>query len=526
MHPGQSKLTLPARLYEMSLTLPDKEALVHLERGVRFSYRELSAEVARAARGLTAAGVEPGDHVAIWGDNAPEWLIAQWALAHLGAVWVPLDPGLEPGTAAWIMEHCQAKALVLADRLWPAAQALGPARPPVAVVWPQTGAGHGGLAWSDMMRRSREVPPGRVVQLIGRVTPADATAVMYTSGTTGRPKGVRLDHESLLAKSLAATERLSIGSNDRLALFFPLFHMFGNTCIALAGLSRGAALVMPGHAFDPAAALEALAAERCTAVFGAPGMLQAVLEAPGREEADLSALRTGIVGGARCPLELMRRLAEGLAPELAVGYGITEAASWVCLSRPQDPLERRAATVGPPLKGSEVRIADPETGEGLPAGDQGEVLCRGHLMKGYHRAPELTARVLDQEGWYHTGDLGALDGEGYLAVTGRLQEVIRRGEGRVVPAEVEEAILLLEGVAEVHVFGVPAGQGHEVAAWLRASAGAELDEEAVWAHCRASLPPELVPDEVRLVEGFPATPSGKVQKRLLAQEALARRQEG
>jgi fatty-acyl-CoA synthase len=182
--------------------------------------------------------------------------------------------------------------------------------------------------------------------------------------------------------------------------------------------------------------------------------------------------------------------------------------------------------VGPPLKGSEVRIADPETGEGLPAGGQGEVLCRGHLMKGYHRAPELTARVLDQEGWYHTGDLGALDGEGYLTVTGRLQEVIRRGEGRVVPAEVEEAILLLEGVAEVHVFGVPAGQDQEVAAWLRVRAGAELDEEAVWAHCRAALPPELVPDEVRLVEGFPATPSGKVQKRLLAQEALARRQEG
>jgi fatty-acyl-CoA synthase len=349
---------------------------------------------------------------------------------------------------------------------------------------------------------------------------------MYTSGTTGRPKGVRLDHESLLAKSLAATERLAIGPEDRLALFFPLFHMFGNTCIALAGLSRGAALVMPGHRFDPARALEALAGERCTAVFGAPAMLQAILEAPGREDADLSALRTGIVGGARCPLELMRRLVEGLAPELAVGYGITEAASWVCLSLPGDSPERRAATVGPPLKGSEVMIADPETGEELAAGSRGEVLCRGYLMKGYHRAPELTARAVDGRGWYHTGDLGALDEEGYLAVTGRLQEVILRGGCRVVPAEVEEALLALEGVAQAQVFGVPAGEGHEVAAWLVARPGAGLAEEAVWAHCRSCLAPELMPDEVRLVESFPATPTGKVLKRRLAEEALALRQKG
>jgi len=520
----RSKLTLPAMLYEVSLTHPDRQALVWGPSGERWTYRHFAGEVMRAARGMAALGVAPGETVALWGSNSPQWLIAQWALAHLGAVWVPMDPGLEPEQAGYILEHCQAQAVVMADDMWSRFMAApAAARPELAMAWPAGGEAPEAWTWEELMDQAREVGPGEMQSMVEAVKEGATTAIMYTSGTTGRPKGVRLSHKSLLAKCLAATERLAVGPADRLALFFPLHHMFGNTCIAMAGLCRAAALVMPGADFEPQAALEAMEAEECTALFGAPAMLGALLDDPSRASRELGSLRTGIVGGARCPLELMRRVVEEMGVgEMAMGYGITEASSWVSLSRPDDSLEQRTSTVGAPLKGTKVMIADADTGEELAEGQTGEVLVAGNLMQGYHRAPELTAQAVDAKGWLHTGDLGLIGPDGRLRLMGRIKEVMVRDGREIAPAAIEEALHGLAGVAEAAVFGVPHDQrGELVAAWVRAKPGFELDPDGLRRHLEAELPAELVPDIFKVVESFPTTASGKVQKAKLREVALA-----
>jgi fatty-acyl-CoA synthase len=521
--------TMPAMLYEASLTHPDNPALVHSARDMRLTYREFAAVVAKVARGLYALGIRPEDRVVIWGPNAPEWIIAQWAIPHLDAAWVPLDPKSTPEQAAYVLKNCQAQAVIMADDLWPVLQQVEEvARPEIVVCWNQSGAAHGGANWADMLNGARSTAPGVMAKLLGGVKRHHLAAVVYTSGTTGQPKGVMLNHEALTQKCLMATERLGLDHQDRLALFFPLFHMFGNTCIAMAGMVRGATLVMPEADFEPESALNAMAAEKCSAVFGTPAMLSALLDHPARQGLDLSSLRTGIIGGAQCPLELMKRVVEELgAAQAAIGYGCTETASWITLTSPDDPLELRASTVGTRLRGVEIMIADLESGEALDTGQPGDVCSRGWLMNGYLNQPEKTAEVLDRQGWYHTGDMGYLDDKGYLRILGRLKDAIVK-QGRCIgPVEVESVICQIPQVAEVQVFGVPLGDGgEEVAAWLRLKPGADLDPEAVLAYCRKHLEQILVPDKVRVVDEFPLTNAGKVQKSKLREMALALRQQG
>ncbi len=516
--------TIPAMLYQASLSHPDNPALVHCEQGFKLTYRHFAAEVARVTRGLRALGLGPEDRVVIWGPNAPEWLLAQWAVSHLDAAWVPLEPDSDPERAAYVFKHCGAAGLVMAGELGPVLEEVPPEdRPPTVVCW-GSGAVPGGLSWDEMLAGSRNVSPGAMAKLVGGVRRHHLAAVIYTSGTTGRPKGVMLTHEALVNKCFMATERLGLTAEDRLALFFPLSHMFGNTCIALAGMVRGATLVMPGAVFEPGQVLRAMAEEGCTALFGTPAMLDALLEHPDRPGLDLGSLRTGIIGGASCPRQLLERVAQELgAEQVAIGYGATEASSWVTLSHPEDSLELRGSTAGTRLRGVELMIADPATGQALPAGATGEICTKGWLMRGYLDEPELTAKAIDQQGWYHTGDLGSLDDKGYLRILGRLQETIQK-QGRVIaPAEIEEVLHQLPQVAEAQVFGVPrpGAEGEEVAAWLRLKPGAELSPDQVLEHCRAHLEDPLVPDQVRLVDQFPRTPSGKVQKSKLKEMALA-----
>lgn len=519
--------TMPAMLYQAALTYPDNLALVHCARDLRLAYRDFSAVVAKVARGLHALGLGPEDRVVLWGPNAPEWITAQWAISHLDAAWVPLDAKATVEQAAYVFKHCQADAVIMADEQWPFLQQMEPdERPEVVVCWNQSGAEHGGLSWEEMLAGARQTSPGAMAKLLGGVKRHHLAAIVYTSGTTGRPKGVMLNHEALTSKCLMATERLGLDHEDRLALFFPLFHMFGNTCIAMAGMVRGATLVMPQADFEPESALQAMAAEKCSAVFGTPAMLSALLDHPSRQELDLSALRTGIIGGAQCPLELMKRVVEELgAAQAAIGYGCTEAASWITLTSPDDPLELRASTVGTRLRGVEIMIADPVSGQALEAGLPGEVCSRGWLMNGYLDQPEKTAEVLDKQGWYHTGDMGALDEKGYLRILGRLKDSIVK-QGRCIgPVEIETVICQIPQVAEVQVFGVPLeGGGEEVAAWLRLKPGVDLNSEAVLDYCRERLDAALIPDQVRVVDEFPLSNAGKVQKSKLREMALALRQ--
>lgn len=521
--------TMPAMLYAASLTHPDNLALVHCARDLRLTYRDFTAQVAKAARGLHALGIGPEDRVVIWGPNAPEWIIAQWAIPHLGAAWVPLDPKSTPEQAAYVLKNCQAEAVIMADDLWPVFQQMEEvARPETVVCWNQSGAAHQGVSWADMLAGARNTSPGAMAKLLGSVKRYNLAAVVYTSGTTGQPKGVMLNHEALTNKCLMATERLGLDHQDRLALFFPLFHMFGNTCIAMAGMVRGATLVIPGDDFEPESALKAMADEKCSAIFGTPAMLSALLDHPARQGLDLSSLRTGIIGGAQCPLELMERVVNELgASQAAIGYGCTETASWITLTNPDDPLELRASTVGTRLRGVEIMIADLDNGQALDSGLPGDVCSRGWLMNGYLNQPEKTAEVLDKQGWYHTGDMGYLDDKGYLRILGRLNDAIVK-QGRCIgPVEIEAVISQIPQVAEVQVFGLPlegGGEGgEEVAAWLRLKPGADLQAEDVLAYCRDHLEQILVPDQVRVVDEFPLTNAGKVQKAKLREMALALR---
>jgi len=467
--------------------------------------------------------------VALWGSNCPEWVLAQVALAKTGAVLTALDPGYGLEELRYALSQSGVRAVLtqegpkgsylemlrsLAPEFWETDPRREKALPSLRslITLSDTETPLPGLrelsAWGE------RVSPAQLRGREDSLIPEDPLMLLFTSGTTGKPKGVVVDHRGILNKSLASTERMKITAEDRLCLFFPLFHMFGNTCICLSGLIRGAALVIPSDQFSPPEVIAALKEESCTAIYGSPSMFLALLEAPQFKQFIPGSLRTGIVGGAPCPLALMKRIVTEMGVrELAIAYGITEASSWVTQTLPDDPLELRVSTIGKALPNCEVKIVDPLTGEDLPNGQPGEICTRGLLMKSYFQNPEATARVIDREGWYHTGDLGTRDAQGYFRITGRLKDVIIKEGKELLPTEIEDGVYKLPGVAMVQAFGVPDPvQGERVAVWVKPKEQFSLTEEAIRAHCREHLPEQLFPDYIRLVDDFPMTRSGKIQK--------------
>ncbi len=521
--------TVGAWLKGVAKANAEKEALIHSQRGVRYTYRELMERAGRLARGLLSLGIQKGDTVALWGPNRPEWVLAQVALARAGAVLTALDPGYGLEELRYALSLARVKALLtsegpngaylemlrsLAPDFWepvPAKEKTLPALQSI-ITFSETGAPL--PSFRELSNWGERVAPSQLWSREDSLEPEDPLMLLFTSGTTGKPKGVVLDHLGILNKSLASTERMDITAADRLCLFFPLFHMFGNTCIGLSGLMRGAALIIPSDQFSPPDVVTTLGQEGCTAIYGSPSMFMRLLETPEFSRFRPGKLRTGIVGGATSPLALMERIvAEMGVWELAVAYGITEASSWIIQSLPDDPLELRASTMGKALPHCEVKIVDPVTGEELPDGQPGEICTRGLLMKGYFQNPEATARVIDREGWYHTGDLGTRDSQGYFRMTGRLKDVILREGKEILPTYIEDAVYKKPGVALVQAFGVPDEVlGERVAVWVKAQEGPALTEEAIRAHCLEHLPLGLQPDYIRLVDDFPMTRSGKMQK--------------
>ncbi|MCF8062020.1 MAG: AMP-binding protein [Deltaproteobacteria bacterium] len=519
--------TIGRLITETANAHPKRDALIHTEAGVRYTYELLLWEAGRIARGLTALEIARGDRVVLWASNLPEWIVSQVALARIGAVLVPLDPGTEQEDLHYILEQCEARAAIVdpglqADEAVPMMQAERERIPGLEhLIALSDKSFPGTLLWSELGAMGDDLPLRALEEREARVDPREPVAIMYTSGTTGRPKGVVLDHLALVNKSMASTERQGVDHTDRLCLFFPLFHMFGNTCIALAGLLRGAALVLPCGSFDPERILHALADEGCTAVYGSPGMIIALLEHPRFKAGKWRNVTKGTLGGAPCPMELMKRLVTEVGvSDITVAWGITETASWITMTHPDDPLELRVSTIGTPLPVNEVRIVDPVSGDPVPAGRPGELCVRGFLMKEYFRMPAATASAVDREGWFHSGDLGEMDGKGYVKITGRLKDIIERDGVRVHPTEVEEVLYGLFGVGEVQVFGFPHPErGQEMAAWIRPREGAELSVERLKAYGEEHLPPELWPRHYKLVDAFPTTRSGKVQKFKLAEQA-------
>lgn len=521
-------MTVGQAVAEAGRSRPKSDALIHEETGLRYTHELLMWEAGRVARGLVALDIQPGDRVALWAPNIPEWIVSQLALARIGAVLVPIDPGAGQEDLHYILEQSEARAVILAPGL-ESNEFIPMIR---AELERLAGLDHAVvisdksfpdlLLFSELAAMGDDLPLRVLEALEGQIDPESTLAVMYTSGTTGRPKGVVLDHLALVNKSMASTERQGIGPEDRLCLFFPLFHMFGNTCIALAGLLRGAALVLPCRVFEPERILDTISKESCTAVYGSPGMLIALLEHPRFNPKKWQTVTKGILGGAPCPMELMKRLVTDVGiRDITVAYGITETASWITMTRPDDPLELRVSTIGTPLPVNEVRIVDPESGEPLPASRPGELCIRGFLMKEYFRMPAATAAAIDPEGWFHSGDLGEMDENGYVRITGRLKDLIERDGTLIHPTEVEEILYGLSGIAEAQVFGFPHHDGGlEMAAWIRPKKGVKLSLDEVASHVETHLPPEKRPRHYKLVNDFPTTRSGKVQKFKLAEAAI------
>jgi fatty-acyl-CoA synthase len=512
---------------ETAAKYPDHDALVHSEIGVRYHYALLQWEAERAARGLMKTGIEKGDRVALWAPNIPEWIITQLALAKTGAILVPVDPGCGREDLKYILDQSGSKALVMARGLENEefVDMIGEVRHGLTrlenIIVAATRSFPGMIHWTALTAMGDAVDLQDLREREAAIGPEDPVAIMYTSGTTGRPKGVVLDHLGLINKSLCSARRQGLNDQDRLCLFFPLFHMFGNTCIALAGFLTGAALVMPSIAFDPPRVLKGIHKERCSAVYGSPSMMIALLDHPEFKKKGWKRVRKGILGGAPCPMELMKRLVQDVGvSDITVAWGITEASSWITMTRPDDPLEVRVSTIGTPLECNEVKLVDPASGEDLPPASQGELCVRGLLMKGYHRMPAATAGALDREGWFHTGDLGLMDESGTVTITGRLKDVIMREGVEIHPSEVEEVLYGLPEVSEVQVFGFPhAEKGQEVAAWVRLKEGAELPLEDLIQYTRERVEREKAPRYFKFVSAFPMTRSGKVQKFRLSEMA-------
>lgn len=502
-------------------------AVIHTEMDVRYTYGRLLEEVDCIAAGMIKHGIARGDKVAVRAPNIPEWIISMLALSAIGAVTVPIDPDAGKEDLRYVLEHAECSGFIMAEN--PENKSNGEMLQEVQrefsnltnvfVIGDE--AYPDAVSWTDLRAAGRGTNPAPLKQAGATISPDDPVAIMYTSGTTGKPKGVVLDHRGLINKSLASTERQGITDRDKLCLFFPLFHMFGNTCIALAGLLRGATLVMPCRSFDPPAILEAIAGEQCTAVYASPSMIISLLEHPAFKKEAWESLRKGIIGGAPCPMELMKRLVEDIGvSHITVGYGITETSSWITMTHPEDPIDLRVSTIGNPLACNEVKIIDPATGEDLPPGSQGEICTKGFLMKEYYKMPGATNAAVDREGWFHTGDLGEMDKNGYVRITGRLKDVIVRDGTDIYPVELEEVIYQLPDVAEVQVFGLPdAERGQEVAAWIRLKQGSTLSLAEISAHVETNVDPASAPHFYKIVSGFPTTRSGKVQKFKLAEMA-------
>lgn len=506
---------------------PNHDAIIHTEMGVRYNYGLLSQEIDLVAKGLINAGIQKGDKAALWAPNIPEWIISMLALAKMGAIIVPIDPGSNKNDLLFILEHSECRGIIMAKGLEDkeyvdVVQDVRNSIPNLTTVFVIAEKTYPGMiSWAELKAMGEKVDSGILNNIKDEINPEDPVAIMYTSGTTGKPKGVVLDHIGLINKSMSSTGRQGISHEDRLCLFFPLFHMFGNTCIALAGLLRGAALIMPCQMFDPSRILRAIRDEKCTAIYASPSMIISLLEHPEFDRSKWKSVRKGTIGGAPCPIDLMRRLVEEIGiSNITVGYGITETSSWITMTKPSDPIELRVSTIGMPLDCNEVKIVDPATGEDIPSKKQGEICVKGFLMKEYYKMPGATAAAIDREEWFHTGDLGEMDENSYVKITGRLKDVILRDGVEINPVELEEIIYRLPDVSEAQVFGfLHPKKGQEVAAWVRLKQGSQLSADDISEYVMDNVDVTLMPQYYKIVSDFPMTRSGKVQKFKMAEMA-------
>jgi fatty-acyl-CoA synthase len=504
----------------------DREALVVCHEKVRLSYRQLWDRTTQAARGLLGLGVRPGERVGVWASNRHEWVVLQYATARIGAVLVNINPAYLAGELGYVLAQSGVKVLLYAEgfrnnRYLPMLESVRGGCPDLVH------ALHLDHDWEGLLRKGEGVPEAEVERVEDTLQFDDPINIQYTSGTTGNPKGATLTHHNLLNNGYFVGLGLGYTAADRVCIPVPFYHCFGMVLGNLACTSHGACMVVPADWFAPKAVLAAVAAERCTSLYGVPTMFRAVLEEPDFERTDCTSLRTGIMAGAPCPVELMRQVVSRLhMPEVAIGYGMTETSPISTLSARDDPLEKRVGTVGRVLPHIEIAVRDRDTGAVLPRGQAGEFCTRGYsVMRGYWRDESATAAAI-VGGWMHSGDLAVMEPDGYVHIVGRLKDMIIRGGENISPREVEEVLHAHPGVGEAQVIGVPSAKyGEEVMAWVRLAPGSAADEAQLAAWCRARLASYKLPRYWRFTESFPMTVTGKIQKfrlRQMAIEALGR----
>ena len=540
--PWVDGLTIGQVLEESASLYPAGEALVFPGAGYRCTYAEYERQVDRAAAGLMALGIRRGDHVAIWATNWPQWPILQLATARIGAVLVTINPAYRPEELAYVLRQADVRALVLIDRfktsdyfrmITEACPELTGSTPGAlrSVRFPElrwvislpdehpTGM----ISWDDMLNRGLAVRPGELEDRARQLSPSDPINLQFTSGTTGFPKGALLSHRNILLNAYYFATGLRATQQDRICVPVPFYHCFGCVIGTLGTLVAGATMLVPGEYFEPAATLDCIERERATIIYGVPTMFIAQLSDESFPGRDLSSLRTGIMAGSPCPIEVMNRVIEEMGVrQIAIGYGLTEASPGVTLTGIDDPIEWRVETVGRPFPGIEIKIADGE-GRRLVDGDQGELCVRGHnVMLGYYKMPEETAEAIDDEGWLHTGDLSMRDENGNYRITGRIKDMIIRGGENVYPREIEELLHRHPDIADAQVVGVPDQRlGEEVVAFVRPRRGSTATEEEIREFCSRQLAHYKVPRHVIFVEEFPQTVTGKVQKFKMREEAIA-----
>jgi fatty-acyl-CoA synthase len=527
-------LTMGQVLTQVARQRPQREALIFPQQNLRLNYSEYLAAVRTVGKGLLGLGIKPGEHIGVWATNIPQWPLLQWGAASVGIVLVTINPSYRPFELNYTIAQSDLVALFITDQFKSSDyyQIFAEACPDILTAQNVTinssdfpklrlavalkpDAPEGYLPWQQMLAAGENISDAEYDAVAASLKPGQLINIQYTSGTTGFPKAAMLTHRNILMNGWHVTGCQNITEHDRMCVPVPFYHCFGCVMGSIGAVTRGAAMVVPAEYFNASASLQAIEQEKCSILYGVPTMFVALLEAQQIENRNLTSLRSGIMAGSPCPIEIMRRVTSELhCPEITIAYGQTETAPVITQSNVGDDLQLRVETVGQPLPGVQVQIRDPHSEQPLPIGVQGELCARGHgVMLGYYNNPEATAATIDSDGWVRTGDLAIMRDDGYFKITGRLKDMLIRGGENIYPREIEEFLFTHPSIAQAAVFGVPdAKYGEEICAWVQLHAGAAIDCEAIRAFCKANLAHYKVPRYIELVGEFPITVSGKMQK--------------
>ncbi len=515
--------TIAANLDRAVAQFGDRDALISCAQGQRYTYAELGSAVDELARALMAAGLATGDRIGIWSPNCVEWTLVQYATAKLGTILVNINPAYRTSELEFALRQSGCRMLVAAPAFKTSdyramIEEVGPSLPELErVVFLDS------PDWGELLGGAGEVSEEALRARSETLAPDDPINIQYTSGTTGFPKGATLTHRNILNNGYFVGEGCRYTEEDRVCIPVPFYHCFGMVMGNLGATTHGAAMVIPAPAFDPEATLKACAQERCTSLYGVPTMFIAQLDHPRFADYDLSSLRTGIMAGSPCPVEVMKRVMDLMhMSEVGICYGMTETSPVSTQTASDDPVGKRVGSVGRVHPHVEVKVVDPEDGATVARGAPGELCTRGYsVMAGYWKDPERTAEAIDADGWMHTGDLATMDDDGYVNIVGRSKDMVIRGGENVYPREVEEFLYSHPSVADVQVIGVPDQRyGEELMAWIILREGASLDLDAVREFCQGRIAHYKIPRYIKTVDAFPMTVTGKVQKFKMREQAV------